>query len=425
MPELPLYRTIVVVDIAGFTNAARTSTHQDEMHASWYRMLAQAFIEADIDLTAKGCVVEDRGDGVMILLPPDVPKRLLADRLPNRLEAGIKRHNALHSEAAVVQLRVGLHDGEVRLDKRGAVSPAINFTFRIIEAEAAKSALRESRAALAIVASEHFFDEVIRHDPAANPEEYVPIRVDVEETNSSARLLLRGSRSANRLEQLASGETQHNVLAGIDSHRFLITVSEMRHEVSPIRREPYVLEQRDPDTDVIAPPRRDSTALSQVPGSHPERPRPRIPDITHLDDRRKSISVPASGRPDARPTHAERVPVVWGDIPPKNLLFTGRTELLDQLSARLSDGGATMVLPAALHGMGGIGKTQVVVEYIYGARHAMRRHRLEESAVRVDVVEADSEVRVRLPGWQGYGCPTSSGHPQCGRKADARPFRPR
>jgi tetratricopeptide (TPR) repeat protein len=367
VPELPLHRTIVVVDIAGFTNAARTSTHQDEMHAGLYRMLAQAFIEADIDLTAKSCVVEDRGDGVMILLPPDVPKRLLADRLPDRLEAGIKRHNALHSEAAVVQLRVGLHDGEVKLSERGAVSPAINFTFRIIEADAAKTALRDSRAALAIVASEHFFDEVIRHDPAANPEEYVPIRVDVKETSSSARLLLRGAKSANRLEQLASGETQHNVLAGIDSHRFLITVSEMRHEVGPIRREPYVLEQRDPDTDVIPSPRRDATALNRAAGSHVDQVRPRIPDITNLDDRRKPISIAPSDRADGRPhaTHDERVPVVWGEIPPKNLLFTGRTELLDQLSDRLSDGGATVVLPAALHGMGGIGKTQIAVEYIY------------------------------------------------------------
>lgn len=370
MPELPLHRTIVVVDIAGFTSAARTSTHQDEMHESLYRMLAQAFIEAGIDLTAKDCVVADRGDGVLILLPPEVPKSLLADRLPDRLEAGLKRHNAIHSEAAVVQLRVGLHDGEVKIGERGAVSPAVNFTFRIVEAEDAKKALRTSSAALAIIASEHFYHEVIQQDPAANPDQYVRIGVDVKQTHASAWLLIRGHKPANSLEQLALGGGQQKVLAGIDTHRLLVTVSEMdrrRNEMEPIRREPVVLEQRDPDTDVIPPPRVKASARRNVPGGRVERARPRIPDIASLSDRREAGSIAPPGRRDLRPVpnHDERVPVIWGDVPPKNLLFTGRSEVLDQLSARLSDGGATVVLPAALHGMGGIGKTQIAVEYIY------------------------------------------------------------
>ncbi|WP_410587782.1 FxSxx-COOH system tetratricopeptide repeat protein [Amycolatopsis sp. lyj-23] len=60
----------------------------------------------------------------------------------------------------------------------------------------------------------------------------------------------------------------------------------------------------------------------------------------------------------------DEAPPVWGAVPPKNPNFTGRRELLDQLSERL-EAGTTAVLPAALHGMGGIGKTQMAVEYIY------------------------------------------------------------
>ncbi|MGW3994931.1 FxSxx-COOH system tetratricopeptide repeat protein [Amycolatopsis sp. NPDC004772] len=60
----------------------------------------------------------------------------------------------------------------------------------------------------------------------------------------------------------------------------------------------------------------------------------------------------------------DEAPPVWGAVPPKNPNFTGRRELLDQLSERLG-AGTTAVLPAALHGMGGIGKTQMAVEYIY------------------------------------------------------------
>jgi tetratricopeptide (TPR) repeat protein len=61
---------------------------------------------------------------------------------------------------------------------------------------------------------------------------------------------------------------------------------------------------------------------------------------------------------------ADEVPPVWGKVPPPNANFTGRHELLKQLGERLG-AGTTAVLPAALHGMGGIGKTQMAVEYIY------------------------------------------------------------
>jgi tetratricopeptide (TPR) repeat protein len=57
-------------------------------------------------------------------------------------------------------------------------------------------------------------------------------------------------------------------------------------------------------------------------------------------------------------------PTVWGNVPPRNPNFTGRVELLEQLGKRLS-GGTTAVLPSALHGMGGIGKTQMAAEFIY------------------------------------------------------------
>jgi tetratricopeptide (TPR) repeat protein len=62
-------------------------------------------------------------------------------------------------------------------------------------------------------------------------------------------------------------------------------------------------------------------------------------------------------------------PPVWGNVPPRNPNFTGREELLDQLGKRLTAGGTTAVLPSALHGMGGIGKTQIATEYIYRHLH--------------------------------------------------------
>ncbi|MEW2031009.1 FxSxx-COOH system tetratricopeptide repeat protein [Streptomyces roseifaciens] len=60
-------------------------------------------------------------------------------------------------------------------------------------------------------------------------------------------------------------------------------------------------------------------------------------------------------------------PRLWGNVPQKNRNFTGREELLARLHTRLTtnDNEITAVLPEALHGMGGVGKSQIAVEYVY------------------------------------------------------------
>jgi tetratricopeptide (TPR) repeat protein len=64
------------------------------------------------------------------------------------------------------------------------------------------------------------------------------------------------------------------------------------------------------------------------------------------------------------------VPVIWGSVPQRNKNFTGREELLANLRERLLRTDSTALLPHAMHGMGGVGKTQLAVEYAYRfARH--------------------------------------------------------
>ena len=64
---------------------------------------------------------------------------------------------------------------------------------------------------------------------------------------------------------------------------------------------------------------------------------------------------------------AGRTPEVWGKIPPRNINFTGREDLLLKLREGIA-GKVTAVLPHALHGLGGVGKTQMAVEYAYRFR---------------------------------------------------------
>lgn len=64
----------------------------------------------------------------------------------------------------------------------------------------------------------------------------------------------------------------------------------------------------------------------------------------------------------------ERLPQVWGDVPPRNPHFTGREALLTRLHEDLRATRATAVLPQSLHGMGGVGKSQVAIEFVHRHR---------------------------------------------------------
>ncbi|MGH3219109.1 MAG: FxSxx-COOH system tetratricopeptide repeat protein [Streptosporangiaceae bacterium] len=63
----------------------------------------------------------------------------------------------------------------------------------------------------------------------------------------------------------------------------------------------------------------------------------------------------------------ESAPTIWGHVPQRNKNFTGREEILSLLRDRRSSS-VTAVLPHALQGMGGVGKTQVAIEYAHRYR---------------------------------------------------------
>ncbi|MGQ0774074.1 MAG: FxSxx-COOH system tetratricopeptide repeat protein [Pseudonocardiales bacterium] len=69
-----------------------------------------------------------------------------------------------------------------------------------------------------------------------------------------------------------------------------------------------------------------------------------------------------TGQEPAGPRLPGVLPPVW-NVGPRNPGFVGRDDTLVQLRERLQSGGPAVV--QALHGMGGVGKTQVTIEYAY------------------------------------------------------------
>ncbi len=75
-------------------------------------------------------------------------------------------------------------------------------------------------------------------------------------------------------------------------------------------------------------------------------------------------TVQQDGGPARQPRYPRNNPPIW-QVPTRNAAFTGRVEVLEQLHDRLAGTGMAVVAPMALHGLGGVGKTQVALEYAH------------------------------------------------------------
>lgn len=178
-----MHWTIVGADIQGFGSPERTRPHQLSARAGLYRTLAAAFASSGIPWD--DCYREDRGDGVLILIPPSVPKCRLVEGLLHQIVAELAHHNLVHDHRAQIRLRLAVHAGELQHDDHGVTGTALITAFRLLEAEVLRTALRHTSAGLAVISSSWFFDEVVRHSPGAVPS-WRRVRVSVKETRTTA-----------------------------------------------------------------------------------------------------------------------------------------------------------------------------------------------------------------------------------------------
>jgi hypothetical protein len=158
------------------------------MRDGLYKTLQQGFSNAGIPWEA--CHREDRGDGVLILAPPDVPKALFAEALPSELARALRDHNRTHDVEDGIRLRMALHAGEINYDQHGVVGGSISHAFRLVDSRPLKSALAQSHGAVAVIVSDWFFEEVVRHSPGADPGAYRRARVTVKDASTTGWIAL-------------------------------------------------------------------------------------------------------------------------------------------------------------------------------------------------------------------------------------------
>src|SRR5215470_2748825 len=173
--------TVFLTDAVGFGDRRRTDSDRLLIREVLFRM-TQAAIQGIPDAH-----YEDRGDGVLTVVPPSVSTARVINQLRQELPAALERHNSTQHESARFKLRLAINVGPVASDAMGVSGEAIIATARLVEAPSFKKALDESTASLGIIASPFVYETVIRH--GAHPREaasYSPVMVKVKETHTEA-----------------------------------------------------------------------------------------------------------------------------------------------------------------------------------------------------------------------------------------------
>jgi class 3 adenylate cyclase len=194
--------SIFLADIAAFGRHSRNDKDRQLLRASMYATLQHAFESSGVPWHS--CYREDRGDGVLVIVPPSTPTRLLIDPLSDDIAMALAIHNDQATEALRMQLRVALHVGPVVSDPEGVSGESIILAARILEAPVLKRQLASEAADLGLIVSAYVYDTVVKHGPGRiDPARYRQVRVQLKESRLNAWICL--SCSAKGLPSRRSG----------------------------------------------------------------------------------------------------------------------------------------------------------------------------------------------------------------------------
>jgi hypothetical protein len=179
--------TVLLTDVVEFGARRRTDGDRILIREALFRM-TQAVTQR-----MPGAQSEDRGDGFLTVVPPDVSTARVLGQLLKELPAALELHNSTQRESARFKLRLAVNVGPVVSDM-GVTGEAIIVAARLIEAPRFKAAIAESTASLGVIASPFVYETVIRH--RADPREvatYSQVPVEVKESDTAAWMKLFGA----------------------------------------------------------------------------------------------------------------------------------------------------------------------------------------------------------------------------------------
>ena len=175
--------TIILSDVTGFGARNRTDEDRRTIREALFN-ITHRMLRGIPDVWSW----DDRGDGLLTVIPPSVPTARVISKLHRELPAALDAYNHAVRDSARIQLRVAINVGPVATDSMGVSGEAIIVTARLVEAPLFKKAMHASRTSLGLIASTFIYETVIRHDRGLT--DYSNIEVDVKETNVAAWMKL-------------------------------------------------------------------------------------------------------------------------------------------------------------------------------------------------------------------------------------------
>jgi class 3 adenylate cyclase len=180
--------TVLLTDVVGFGALNRSDQDRQIIRNSVLGMVQEL-----LGPVWEACAWEDRGDGLLIVAPPQVPTARIMESVHRTLPGWLRLHNQTYNESARIRLRIAVNVGPVIEDSLGMAGDAIIRTARLVDAPALKKAMAVTGAAMGIIVSEFVYETVVMRD-LINSDEYKMIEVSVKESRRLAwmRLLEAG-----------------------------------------------------------------------------------------------------------------------------------------------------------------------------------------------------------------------------------------
>ena len=188
--------TVVLSDVVGFGAVDRNDIDRLIIREALFNMT-----HAALQGIPNGWSWDDRGDGLLMVVPPSVPTANVMAQFVKELPSALERHNGTHRASTRIQLRVAVCVGPVVSDTMGVSGDAIIASARLVDAPVFKAAIADSTAALGVIASSFVYETAIK--PGPDPAGYSQVQVEVKEASMPAWIKLFGAPIPLACEQVS------------------------------------------------------------------------------------------------------------------------------------------------------------------------------------------------------------------------------
>ncbi|RZS43587.1 hypothetical protein EV193_102567 [Herbihabitans rhizosphaerae] len=217
--RVSVYRALFAIDVE--RSSARDNAGYARMREALFPAVVEAFEASGIDWAR--CETQDRGDELIVLVEPDVPKSRLVYPLLGHLAETLRHRNRTAREDDVIRVRVALHAGDLVRDAHGLTGSPKVVLARMLNAPATKLALAGTPAAtVVLVVSDVFHTDVISQGhKGIHPEEFAGTTVAITDSKTvRAWLTVIGHRSqASAHDRSATLEKARQASPGDDSDK--------------------------------------------------------------------------------------------------------------------------------------------------------------------------------------------------------------